>query len=386
MDIFRKILQRVIPKPNVSAFDKRQNMKTFFSLISYLKILKLFGIDLCESLITQSKRKDVIFIRNVMKILWGILFVTSIFQLYAYLCSAPRDILKNNIFSHCMLLCSYLTWSHLIQHETKLKKVIKKLHRMTNLHGISSAKNFIMVYYIYLMLICITYICLNIYFIKLNIYPVLKKCFPVTWYTVRNVLHLHFFAKRFTDFSMFCFLGFYVIICRYMIITLCRHVHATKTLLMSGTTNDIDICFWRHSCILSTFQVINSVLSYPMFLSNIYNIFGIFYAFIVPGWVGVNPEILSGLIFNFLAFTTFTFGASAVNEADKIAKMADLKFLQPFIVSNKQRTRANIEILWQMCHEQPFTLSGWNFFEYTRGFYLAAVGSMITYCLLVKNL
>lgn len=386
MEIFRKTLQRLIPKPNVRAFvtDKRKHINAFISFITYLKILNLFGIDLCESQITQAKRKKVIIARYIMKLVWGILFVTSIFQLFSCMFYATREFLKYVISAHCMLLCSFLTWCYLIKHETKLKKVIKKLLRITNLRGTSSLKNFIMMYYIYLMLIFIMYICSQIYYIALDTHSfVSNKRLPVSWYIEKCVLHVLYFAKHFTGFSVFCFLGLYVIVCRYMVVTLYRHIDVTKTLLKSGTSKDIDMCFWRHNWILSTFQVINSVLSYPIFFSNSYNICGMFYAFIIPKWANVNIEIVSVLILNFLAFTASTFAASAVNEADKIAKMTDLKLLQPFIVSDQQSTKTNIEILWQMCHEQPFALSGWNFFEYTRGLYLAAVGSMITYCLLV---
>lgn len=382
------------PKRNVSAFvtDIIKNIKVLVSLFTYLKMLKLFGIDVCEPQTAEAKLKEVSLTRVIMKVIWGILFIINLFKLITNFHSHTREFLKHIIFEQCGPVCSFLIWRYLIQHEKKLKKVIKKLLQITNSSTISSIQKFIIMYYISLTPIGIISIYLHIYHIDPDTHlfdsrESLLQFRNINWYIKKSAVHLLYFAKHFTGLFVYCFLGFYMIVCRCMVIALCRHVRVNKTLLKSVTSKDIDMCFWRHYWILGTFRVLNSVLSYPVFLSNIFNICGIFYAFIMMlKWKRIDLEIFSVLILNFTAFTASTFSASAVNEADKIAKLTDVKLLQSLIVSDKQRTKGSIEIFWQMCHEPPFSLSGWNFFEYTGGFYLTAVGTMITYSLLVINL
>lgn len=367
-----------------------------------MKLLKLFGVDVCESRLIKVKRIEIVLARNIMKAIWIISFFTSISStftaIYLLTTSSNKSYIKYFIASLSMSMCSYLIWRQLIQNETKLNKAIRRLHHVTNLLGISPPKSLIMKYYFYLMSMCSISIYLHIYTYN-NIDPnemISAWTFEVTdsryidWHLKKFAVHLYFFAKTVGFYFNLAFTGFYVIVCRYMMMILRKHGHINANLLKtkSVTSNDIATSFRRYNSILSMFRDINSLLSYPIFLSTSNNALGVLLSFIIL--IKSNNgaiEIVLVLVMNFLAFTETTFEASAVHEADKINKINDKKLLQSLTFQDRFRnSKADIDNFWQMTHESPFTLSGWNFFEFTRGIYLTAVGTMITYTLLILQM
>ena len=88
---------------------------------------------------------------------------------------------------------------------------------------------------------------------------------------------------------------------------------------------------------------------------------------------------------NFLLFSTITLTASAVNEADKCAKKANVEMLGLLDSHERNFIKIGVEVLSQKFHEHAFALSAWGFFHFIRGFYLNAVGCFMTYSVLVIN-
>lgn len=76
---------------------------------------------------------------------------------------------------------------------------------------------------------------------------------------------------------------------------------------------------------------------------------------------------------------------SAVNEKDKIAKKVNIDILYLLGPVERSRTSISVELLSQSYHEAAFVFSGLGFFEFTRGFYLAIFGCLISYSLLITN-
>ena len=92
------------------------------------------------------------------------------------------------------------------------------------------------------------------------------------------------------------------------------------------------------------------------------------------------------LLVNIALFTGTVFNASDVNEADKKAKAFNIKILRSLDTKNRRKIKESIEILSQMSHAPAFAMTAWNFYEYTRGFYLTSIGCFLTYALLIINL
>lgn len=77
--------------------------------------------------------------------------------------------------------------------------------------------------------------------------------------------------------------------------------------------------------------------------------------------------------------------ASAFNEADKIEKKVNIDILYLIGPVERSCTSNNVELLSLSYHEAPFVFSACGFFYFTRGFYLAAIGCLITYSLLITS-
>lgn len=229
-----KILQKLFIKRNLNKFlvvKKIKNIHVFFSLIMYMKMLKLFGVDVCESRLIKIKRIEIVLARNIMKAIWIITFFTSISSsltaIYSVTTSNDKLNIKYFIVTLSMSMCSYLIWRQLIQNETKLNKAIRRLHNVTNLLGISPPKSFVMKYYFYLMSVCS--ISIYLHYTYNNIDPnklISTWTFGVTdsryidWHLKKFAVQLYFLTKSVAFCFNLAFTGFYVIVCRYMMMIL----------------------------------------------------------------------------------------------------------------------------------------------------------------------
>ena len=343
-------------------------IKKIVSFESYLKILKLFGIDVGQNPTTQSRRTEIIVARIVIKAIWIVLIVMNISNIYFSMYSGAPSFNENKkqfIVAMCMSMCSSMAWWYLLRYETKLSKALKKLLRIADLLEISQPQRFIILFSICLMLSCIFVIFSYDSIIKL--YD-LDEMFSASTFDVLDsthinshfkliLIHLHYITKGFLILFNVSFVGFYVIVCCYMKLILNKHSHLNATTLKAElvSSENIDVCVWRYNAILSTFQVINSILCFPIFLSSSTNACAILWSFtyiIKKGFTGFVIGYI--LLINFFMFTAVSFAASAVNEADKMIKNSDKKLLCMLIMQDKHNLAANIRILRRMATETPF--------------------------------
>lgn len=292
---------------NFVAVESKKNSREFFNLITYLRILKLFGVNICEARCIKTKRTEIIRARNIIKFLWIILLVKFTSETYS------GKFRKAMVVRFGIQLSTFLIWYHLINCEVKLAKVIEKLHRITNLHGISQIWKIIILCYFFIILDFsigiykqvylfnvidqdeefreITFSLIDSYYIS----PVLK----------RFALYLLFFTINFLCFLPLYFEGFYVIVCLCMKLILSKHVQINKLLLKTRSviSSDVDVCFQRYESILSHFRLINSLLSYPIFLASSNNCFSILWMLLTILKLGdsVLFESFTTLIINFIA-------------------------------------------------------------------------------------
>lgn len=82
---------------------------------------------------------------------------------------------------------------------------------------------------------------------------------------------------------------------------------------------------------------------------------------------------------NFLIICYFTI---LINETDKKMKMA----LKSFIKKGLFTSQNSFEFLRMTANDNPFTLSAWGFFHFTKSFLVAAFGSALTYMVLLVEL
>lgn len=129
----------------------------------------------------------------------------------------------------------------------------------------------------------------------------------------------------------------------------------------------------------------DSVFSYPVFCTICHNFCVLL--FICTSFIHQKNHPTEFLFFltTFILFTAIIFAASSVNNFEKLAKFANFELLQSLDINKRRHTKENFEILLFMCEVPSYSMSGWGCFKITRGFFLSAIGSVITYSLLIKE-
>lgn len=373
-----------------------QSKNAYANLIAFMKIFQIFGVDINYSN-NKQKRRSVAFVTKYLIIFGGILVLLWIIS-RACLVVKNKESSKSVFISAVLYLGAYLMWYYIIQYQSKLVKSLSKLQKLKKLIEISSPEKFILICYLLFILICIFSVCSYTYDYDVSQSKEIVRLFTfdsldshdIHWSVSFIIWEIYYFEWNYNYIFTCYFALFYIIICRYMMVIITEHVRindsAVKRRLM--TSIDCDSCFNRYDAIIETFNNINSILSFPIFLQMSYSSCGMLW---VTLQVWKAPMSLSlkdtfFLIFNFILFTATTFAASDVNEADKVAKKSNLKMLRSLSHKNSKQIKESVEILSQMCHSAPFALTAWNFFEFNRGFYLTALACFATYSLLIINL
>lgn len=386
--------KRIVKLQNICTNTKSKN--SYASLITYIKLFQLFGIN--TSYLNNKKRKRfVAYITKCLMIFWGVLLLLKMIS-RTYQTVKYKKNPKGLLIVLVLHLVSYAMWYHIIRKQSQMIKAIKKLHKLEKLLQISSPKRIILSCYLLFVLMFILFEWSNTYdydisrfkevvqiltfdSIDLNYIPwsvsfIIWKIYYIEWF------HIYFFTCYFALF--------YNIVCNYMTIILTEHVKINNNTVIRRliTATDCDSCFIRYDSIIEVFADINSILSFPIFLESSYTYCGMLWVSLTiyksPKNFFLNDIFY--LIFNFIFFSATAFNASSVYEADKIAKKSNFTILRSLSNNDSKQTKQSIEILSQMCLFPPFALTGWDFFQFTRGFYLTALGCFVTYSLLIINL
>ena len=306
--------------------------------------------------------------------------------------------LKMVIVTSSSFLLSYLMWHHTFKYQSKFIKTLKKLQKLQKMLEILPPPHVINISFVFFVSVCISLICLHAYNYDVTETKLIAHIFTFTLLDSNNIhrsaalfaYHIYNFTWQYYFLFTCYFALFYVIICLCMTTVLQKHATVNSFILKRRLTiltsnNAIDDCFARYNLILETFDNINSLLSFTIFLQCCFNISGMFWVTyrIRKGPCKISFMDILLLIINFILFTATVFSASNVHEADKKAKKSNFNVLRLLGDINMKQ---NIEIISHVCHFPPFTLTGWNFFEFTRSFYLTALGCFVTYSLLIINL
>lgn len=359
----------------------------------YLKLFLLFGIDICYKKENRTIKCFVSTMRCIMKFYWFVIFVMLLSRLYTMLIDGKeyKSVLAKIFFN----TCSFLIWNHVFRFQKVIKRRIMHLQNLLNVLQISPSKKFISVIWILSTMITVTTIA--VYTCRYNenhsVDVIRMYTFGLTNYVHENMhlslvlWHIQYFILSYGYFFPCYFALSYIILCHSMAIVLCKHVEMCQNILIHRfiTPVDCNICFMRYDLILATFKKLNSNLACPAFLETAYNLCGMFFiAFILLKCQTVNlPMSILLFVTNFILLTGMTFAASSVNLFDKSAKDINLEILRSLSRKDRNQLKESAEILSDACHAPSFALSGWHFFEYSRGFYLTAIGCLMTYSLLI---
>lgn len=389
------------PTIRLITHSKIRRKKLHGNLHTYLKLFKMFGIDIGNSWNIQLKTTASSIRRNLMKLYWVSLTLTMLSSTYiacsTYVTSSTYgENLKNLLDTVIMTLTSFLMWRHTAKFQRKINKIIEKLQNLQFTLEILPPQKFITFSYSFFIILCFLSIILYAYPYDQEkskfIFSVITFDSRYTdWRVTLLTWHVYYFEMHYQYFFTCALALFYIIVCRYMMLILSRHVDINKTILKMRfiSAADCDICFIRYEAIISTFDTINSLLSFPIFLESCYSACGVLWGLLMILMHQEDEIAAKDFLFsftNFVLFTAISFASSAVNEIDKMAKKTNLKILRSLNKAERNKTKEGVEILSQTCHAPAFTLTGWNVFEYTKGFYLTALGCLTTYTLLVIDL
>lgn len=267
---------------------------------------------------------------------------------------------------------------------------------MQRMFKIQHPKSCIITYFLFIIFMWISSTVLRVYaFNKENIIRKFNRFilnsagrYNIDWNIIALVVYTNSFAEIYVHFFLCNFVGLYIITCRYMALMLLRHIHITKYIIRSQNvrSTQCDECFFRFNNIMSLFRMADSVFSYPVFCL-ICNSFS--QLLFICTWIiqkKNHPLEFISFLNIFILFITIIFSASSVNDLEKSAKFANFELVRSLDINERKQTKENFEILLLMCEVPSYSLSGWGCFKINRGFLLSAVGSIMTYSLLIKDL
>lgn len=378
-----------------NAFSNNNARNTHTSIYTYMKIFQIFGIDSRHSSHKQIKSTFILTAENLMRmtLLLVLYIVASESYIILKYCENPKKFLVMS----SLFLVSYLMWNQIIKCEANLTKSIEKIRKLEKLLEISPPEKTVKFCYIFFSAICILTICADAYsFAYLSKIAVRTFSFGMVyngnihWAIALFAFIMRQFAMNYGNFLVQYFVIFYIIVCRCMKLILTRHSDKNEFTIKRRfiTVEQCKNCFIRYRTILSAFNSVNSILGFPIFLGTSYIACEILLSGLKIWKFGY--EILFRDIFlfvrHFSLFTAVTFTASDVSEADNEAKNSHIQIMRTLTSEDRRQIKEDIEGLSQMCYSPPFVLRGWGFFEFTKRFYVTAIGCLTTYTLLIINL
>lgn len=153
---------------------------------------------------------------------------------------------------------------------------------------------------------------------------------------------------------------------------------------------DVKRYFDTYDKIINTLKSIENVMRFPIFLVHINDLVNMFEGFVQmdPFNTGSSHSMsfligkLVNSFYSLLSFLWVSLSAASVNVADENAQDVNREVLK-----HVQSIGMDESILvWYTSYSHPFTLSAWGFFHFTKGFVLSAIGSVLTYSLLLISI
>ncbi|GBL82314.1 hypothetical protein AVEN_174932-1 [Araneus ventricosus] len=150
-----------------------------------------------------------------------------------------------------------------------------------------------------------------------------------------------------------------------------------------------------HELLMKALKTFERTMSLPIFLIGIGDCIAMFYSF-----VKLDPFHQSGerwflehytfwlylaTLRAVLSFLCVSLAASRVHEACKNTKDVQEEMIK-MVIASDHKHKKELLLLLVSHNSPPFTLSAWGFFHFDRGMVLSAIGSILTYSLLILQL
>lgn len=380
----------MIPKLSIKFFGKTNNDELWL----FKFFLLAFGIDAWRSPQDTKLKKLLIYICVTI---CHVAFVFSIlsFILYTNKLFKPQHI-KRIIAIKFKEMSSIFLWYSLYFKRHEIAELLENTCNLGKEIGIALPVRYLKIFLVWLatdfIIGLLTYIYSGVtntfykYYFTLGYYDPSK---PYTLYFYYTTL-LIYLSTQTLQTSICCF---YTCLCYFMHKMLRKVTVTANDVLKSETleyeTTDV-ICEY-YDKIISTLRNLENALSrtvlmllMTMFLS----IFVSLHTFVVSepkhNVFGTTASARHWFIFfqSMLNFLIICYFAILINETDKKMKMALKSFIKKGLFTNQN----SLEFLRVSANDNPFMLSAWGFFHFTKSFLVAAFGSAFTYMILLVEL
>lgn len=383
------------PIVHINGFAKDNSRELHGSIYTYIRLFQIFGIDIRHLNHRKTKMSSVFITKCLMRAAWIMVLCLLISE--TFLKFKFKESSKDLLVISSLVGGSYLMWNYIIKYESNFIEAIKKIEKLEKLLEMSHPEKTIKYCSLLLSTICILSVCTDAYSYDLVSKWVIRNFTigtrdpdDIHWSIVLFSFIIYQFMAQYGYFFVNYFVSFYVIVCRYMVLIISKHIQMNERIIKRRftTSNNCDICFIRYDTILALFDTANSILGFPIFLGSSYNACGILLS-ALNIWTsknGISMRDICFLLSSFVLFTTTVFAAAAVNEVDKRAKKSNIRVLRSLSNKGRSEIKESIAGLFQMCYSPSFSLTGWDIFDFTKSFYFTAIGCFVTYALLIINL
>ncbi|GBO25771.1 hypothetical protein AVEN_133582-1 [Araneus ventricosus] len=141
---------------------------------------------------------------------------------------------------------------------------------------------------------------------------------------------------------------------------------------------------------------LEDIMSLPIFLIGIADFMGMFYGVVAldpfhrlsaRSWMkNASLSALTVSLKCFLSFVCVSLSAAHVHEASERDKQIQDEMIKKILSTEENFENKNLLLLFTNYSGKPLRLSAWGFFYFTKGLILTAVGSILTYSLLILQL
>lgn len=280
-------------------------MHGFKSMLGYLKHMVLTFV-----VIINIKKCSIHIPPFFIKFIWGIIFYVSVANLYALFPIASGSSKLALLFIP-MLICAFLIWHYTFQSHLKINKSVRKLQNLADTIKTSFSKLFESFCFLYFVL---TYMfrvyagiqrnneALSRHFIQdlsfgaLDIHSIDGRIATGIWLSY-ELIQIHF-AYTIPDFVGM----FFIIVCNQMTCLLNKYVIKSKNIISRRyiTSNELENWCKYYNAIISTFNTINEIWSFPIFLICTYYSTIILFDSLLLMMNELDPIMISYTLINFI--------------------------------------------------------------------------------------
>lgn len=365
--------------------------KAFYILYA---IFAFFGICMHDTYNSQWKRLVITIWKYIaiMTVCGAPITILCVFRVHV---DVNYDILKMVLSVILSDAFSVLLWFSVLKSKKRILSVVRKVMNMDGLYRFRPHASLVI-----MSLIFIISLHFSSYFALLYPYNTVryKAYFSnyVFGFTVENT-QITFYVVCLTHFLYTTFIvtfpsslvSLYIVLCQHLQMGMSAHTKRNRQLLSSHrvTSSDISKCFKRYNSILSIFQEFERSMAFLIFVAFSKSVYEIFRILLILSKsikaYGMKYFIVCS-IHSLVHFIVISFLASSVHDADVLARDTNADILERMPIDGISDINMKFTFL-NKNNATAFTLTGWKFFSFTRGFFLVACGCILTYAVLVIN-